>query len=155
MQQPGLSDKKRILCVDGNEDNRLLMVYKLQRMNYESLAAATMIDGLALAMSSRFDLYILDYWYNDGTGVQLCEGIRRFDDTAPILFFSAWTPGAASEEAMRAGAIAYILKPALDDVLLKVRTLLADAKPHSLLQTLSVVTNERRRLERLMLRPPA
>lgn len=148
MQQTSFSEKKRILCVDRNEDNRLLMVYMLQQMNYESLAAPTMIDGLALAISERFDLYILDYWYDDGTGVQLCERIRRFDYTTPILFFSAWTPNSAREEAMRAGAIAYLLKPALDDVLLEITTLLAAGKPHSRLQTLSKVADKRRRLGR-------
>ena len=145
MQQHSFSDKKRILCVDGNEDNRLLMVYMLQQMNYESLAAPTMIDGLALAISEPFDLFILDYWYDDGTGVQLCERIRRFDYVTPILFFSAWTPNSAREEAMRAGALAYLIKPALNDVMLEVTTLLAD-KPHSQLQTLSAVADEPRRL---------
>src|SRR5262245_12593340 len=131
MKQVNLSDKKRILYVDGYEDNRLLMVYVLQHLGYECLAVPTMIEGLALARTERFDLYILDSWYADGTGVELCRRIRKFDQSTPILFFSAWTPDAAREEALRAGAIAYLLKPALDDVLLEIRRLLAEAKPRA------------------------
>ena len=131
MQHIDFSDQKRILYVDGYEDNRLLMSYLLQQRDYDGRVASTMIDGLALAMSEHFDLFILDYWYKDGTGVELCKRIRRFDLTTPIFFFSAWTPDSAREAALRAGAIVYLFKPELGKVLREIHRLLADARPRS------------------------
>jgi DNA-binding response OmpR family regulator len=124
-----LSDKKRILYVDGYEDNRLLMLYMLDNLGYDCLAVSTMSEGQALARSGLFDLYILDTWYKDGTGLELCARIRSFDETAPILFFSAWTLDSARQEALRAGATAYLHKPALDTVLMEIGRLLKDSKP--------------------------
>jgi OmpR-family two-component system manganese-sensing response regulator len=124
-----LSEKKRILYVDGYEDNRLLMLYLLDNLGYDCLAVPTMTEGLALARSGLFDLYILDTWYQDGTGLELCARIRRLDQAAPILFFSAWTLDSARQEALRAGATAYLYKPALDAVLIEIGRLLKDGKP--------------------------
>jgi OmpR-family two-component system manganese-sensing response regulator len=124
-----LSEKKRILYVDGYEDNRLLMLYLLDNLGYDCLAVPTMNEGLALARSGLFDLYILDTWYTDGTGLELCARIRRLDQAVPILFFSAWTLESARQEALCVGATAYLYKPRLDAVLIEIGRLLKDAKP--------------------------
>jgi len=121
-----LLDRKRILYVDGYEDNRVLLAYLLKDLNYECFAVSTVTDALSAAQSEAFDLYILDTWYSDGTGIELCKRIRRFDPISPIIFFSAWPLQSAREDAIRAGASAYLLKPALDDVLLFIGILLGD-----------------------------
>jgi|SRR6185503_8586277 CheY-like chemotaxis protein len=121
-------DKAKILYVDGYEDNRLLMIYLLDSLGYDCLAVPTMNEGLALARSGLFDLYILDTWYKDGTGLELCSQIRKLDQTVPIVFFSAWTLESAGEEALRAGATAYLHKPALDAVLIEIGSLLMNEK---------------------------
>ena len=122
------SQKKKILYVDGYEDNRLLMLYMLDNLGYDCLAVPTMSEGLALSRSGLFDLYILDSWYRDGTGLELCARIRSFDQTVPILFYSAWTLDSARQEALRAGATGYLHKPALDTVLMEIGGLLKDVK---------------------------
>jgi two-component system, OmpR family, response regulator len=131
MQDFDFSYKKRILYVDGYEDNRLLLGYILEQRGYSCVTVSTMRAGLAIASSRVFDLYVLDSWYGDGTGVDLCRRIRRFDRSAPIIFFSAWPLESAQQEAISAGASAYLLKPALDDVLVLIRILLSDQKPLS------------------------
>lgn len=45
-----------------------------------------MADGLAKAMDGHFDLYLLDYYLPDGTGLELCHLIRAFDSNTPIFF---------------------------------------------------------------------
>jgi two-component system, OmpR family, response regulator len=124
MQDLDRSDKKRILYVDGYEDNRVLLAYLLHQLEYSCVAASTLSEGISAARSEAFDLYILDSWYRDGTGIDLCKRIRGFDPSAPIIFFSAWPLESARQEAIRAGASAYLLKPALDEVLILTRILL-------------------------------
>jgi len=128
MQDPVFTNNKRILYVDGYEDNRLLLTYVLEGQGYSCIAASTMRAGLAIASSRVFDLYILDNWYTDGNGIELCKRIRKFDRSAPIVFFSAWALASAQQEAINAGASAYVLKPALDEVLILTRILLTDQK---------------------------
>ena len=124
MQELKSPDLKRILYVDGYEDNRVLLAYLLKDLGYGCVAVSSIQEALAAARSEAFDLYILDNWYSDGTGIELSRRIRRFDQSAPIIFFSAWPLESARQEAIRAGASAYLLKPALDEVLLFINILL-------------------------------
>jgi DNA-binding response OmpR family regulator len=68
----------------------------------------------------RFDLYMLDDDYIDGTSIELCKRLRELTPEAPILFFSARAFERDRERAMKAGASAYLTKP--DDILEIVRT---------------------------------
>jgi CheY-like chemotaxis protein len=125
MQELNSSGRNRILYVDGYEDNRVLLSYLLRDLGYSCVAVSTMTEALSAARSDTFDLYVLDSWYNDGTGIELCRRIRRFDQSTPIIFFSAWPLESAQQDAIRAGASAYLLKPALEEVLLFIRVLLS------------------------------
>jgi DNA-binding response OmpR family regulator len=87
------------------------MALILRDCHYEVATAATIDGALELAKSSQFNLFILDSWLIDGSGIDLCKQIREFDDCTPILFYS----GAAYEKdkclAMSSGAQAYLIKP--------------------------------------------
>jgi len=109
--------QKRILCVESNPDNGLMMSYLLRFSGYGCECVDTSARGLQSAKGRVFDLYLLDCWYEDGKGVELCKKIREFDSTTPIIFFSAWAVKSAYREAIEAGADAYIFKPALDELL--------------------------------------
>ena len=101
----------RILCVEDDADSREMIVALLGLSGYEVVTANSTIDGLELAKQGSFALFILDNWYERGSGVELCKQIRRVDTNTPILFYS----GAAYEEdvqqAMEAGAQGYLFKP--------------------------------------------
>jgi two-component system, NarL family, response regulator DevR len=59
----------------------------------------------------------LDNWLPDGTGVELCRLIREFDPHNPILFYSAAGYARDIEDALSAGAQAYLVKPvSLDEL---------------------------------------
>ena len=113
--------QRKVLYVDSYDDNRLMMEYLLRDLNYHCIGVTTMAEALLLAKYGRFDLYLLDTWYCDGSGIELCSEIRRFDAHTPILFFSAWTPTSTRDEAIAAGANSYVLKPRIEQVLLEIR----------------------------------
>jgi DNA-binding response OmpR family regulator len=70
---------------------------------------------LRIARQGGFDLYILDNWLPDNSGVELCRAIREFDAHTPILFYSAAAYAKDIQEGLRAGAQAYLVKPIIPE----------------------------------------
>jgi len=101
--------RKRILYVEDNEDAREVVALNLA--GYKLICARNFKEGARLSRGSSFDLYILDNWLPDGTGVELCLIIREFDQRTPILFYSAAAGEHDIEEGLSAGAQAYLVKP--------------------------------------------
>lgn len=104
-----LHERKRILCVDDDADSLEMLCTVLR--NYDTVAASNVRDALRVASSERFDLYVLDNRYRDGTGIELCRQLRSFDQLTPVLFLSGLDTEAANREAIDAGAQAYMVKP--------------------------------------------
>jgi len=102
-------DRKRILLVEDHLDNWGLVEFSLEE--YELICAGDFKEGMRLARQRYFDLYILDNWLPDRSGVELCRLIREFDPHTPILFYSAAGYARDTLEAMRAGAQGYLVKP--------------------------------------------
>jgi DNA-binding response OmpR family regulator len=103
----------RILFVDDHEDTRFMVKLWLGNSNYEVATAESIASGLELAQSEPFDLYLLDTRLPDGSGKELCEKIREFDSTTPIIFYSGETPEQL-HSAMKCGAQDWVMKPELD-----------------------------------------
>ena len=101
----------RILCVEANSDTCLLLAVMLGLTSFDVTCVSTAAEGLALARSKPFDLYLLDGRFTDGTGAELCERIRSFDPLAPVVFFSALAEEHNRREAIAAGATEYLIKP--------------------------------------------
>ena len=101
----------RILCVERNSDTCLLLAVMLGLTSFDVTCVSTAAEGLALARSEPFDLYLLDGLLSDGTGAELCERIRGFDLITPFVFFSALAGERHRRQAMEAGATEYLIKP--------------------------------------------
>jgi DNA-binding response OmpR family regulator len=101
----------RILCVEDDADGLEMMTVLLGLADYEVVAASNPTDGLELARQEALALIILDNWYARGSGVELCKQIRNFDSHTPIIFFSSAAYEADAQQAMEAGAQAYLKKP--------------------------------------------
>ena len=80
--------KPRILFVDDHEDTRFLVITWLGTLGYEVTATHSVSEGLKLAGSESFDLYLLDSRLADGDGKDLCEKIREIDELTPIVFYA-------------------------------------------------------------------
>ena len=73
------------------------------------------VDGthaVDLAQRQSFDLFLLDNWMPNFTGVELTRAIRQFNQTTPILFYSGAAFESDQKEALDAGAQGYLIKPA-------------------------------------------
>ena len=87
------------------------MTTLLELLNYRVVITSTSAEALRLSQSERFDLYLLDFEFPDGTGAELCQQIRAFDSATPVIFCSGSAYPSQREQALRAGADAYLVKP--------------------------------------------
>ncbi len=106
-----IEKSRRILYIEDHDDTRELVTLLLAQKSYEVITGSTIKSGVELAGTEKFDLYLLDSWLPDGSGLDLCKRIRQFDKTTPILFYSAAAYAADSELALKCGAQAYLVKP--------------------------------------------
>lgn len=117
--------KRLILCVDDNEDNCFMLTNLLGRGGYEAKSAESMEQALEFAHRDSFNLYVLDSWLPKGSGVDLCQKIREFDPHTPIIFYSGTAYESDRQEALSAGANAFVAKPHIDELLQTVTRLLS------------------------------
>ena len=101
----------RVLYIEDHEDTRELVTLVLEQKSFEVVTGTTIATGVALAGSQKFDLYLLDSWLPDGSGLDLCKQIRKFDTATPILFYSAAAYEIDRDQALKSGAQAYLVKP--------------------------------------------
>jgi CheY-like chemotaxis protein len=103
--------KGRVLYVEDHDDSRVMMALMLRGAGFEVTEAASGAEALRLARGGRFDLYLLDHTLPDASGVALCEALREFDKDTPVVFYSGRALEREREEAFKAGAQAYLVKP--------------------------------------------
>lgn len=122
----------RVLYIEDHEDTRELVTLVLEQRSYEVVTGSTIKSGVALAGSQEFDLYLLDSWLPDGSGLDLCKQIREFDKATPIVFYSAAAYEIDKDQAIKSGAQAYLIKPSQPSELCNiVTTLIESHRPRS------------------------
>jgi DNA-binding response OmpR family regulator len=103
--------KARILHVDDHQDTRLMMAALLDDFGYAVMTAGTVAEGLKIAQTMSFDLYLLDVRLPDGTGVELCQKLRELNPAVPVLYYSAYGSEADHHAALAVCGDAYLRKP--------------------------------------------
>lgn len=109
--------KGRILSTEDDPDTRDLVHLLLKLEGFDVVYADSAEEALSLAYTSHFDLYLLDNWVPGLGGEDLCQKLREFDQTTPILFYSGAGHESDKAGAMAAGAQGYVVKPADPDEL--------------------------------------
>jgi DNA-binding response OmpR family regulator len=89
----------------------------LEMDGFDVTCAQDSKQALSLARAEKFDLYLLDNWLPDALGYILCQKLREFDSTTPVLFYSGASSPGDKARAIAAGAQGYVTKPADADVL--------------------------------------
>lgn len=114
-----------VLYIEDHDDTRELVSLVLSERNYRVTTGSTLADALKLAREHHFDLYMLDSWLPDGSGIDLCKRLRECDPGVPIMFFSGAAYEADKETAINSGAQGYMVKPAdLDELCSEVSKLI-------------------------------
>jgi DNA-binding response OmpR family regulator len=107
-----------ILCVDNGPERCGINEVPLSEWQVTHVRSAR--DALIHHNRTPFDLYVLDYWLPDFSGVNLCRDIRRDDPHVPVVLCANEVGEQYRNRATRAGANAYVCKP-IDAELFKAR----------------------------------
>lgn len=119
----------RVLVTEDDHDTRALLEIILAAAGCEVVITDEPNEALRLAQTTSFDLYLLDNWLANLSGVDLCRRLREFDSTTPVLFYSGAAFESDKREAMEAGAQGYITKPAdTDEIVTEVMRLVSEAQ---------------------------
>lgn len=103
--------KCRVLYVDDHDDSSEMFKLVLAEWEYEVHTARTVDEALQLARTHEFDLYVLDKRLPDGSGTDLCRVLNQLTPGVPCIFYTGDAYETHRQEAMAAGAEAYITKP--------------------------------------------
>jgi two-component system response regulator PrrA len=104
--------KLRVLYAEDDSDTRELTCLILEADGFEVVCPDSPRDFLRLAKEDSFDVYMLDTWMPEMSGIELCKSLKEFDSQTPIIFYSAAAFERDKKQALDCGAQAYIVKPA-------------------------------------------
>jgi len=120
----------KILYVEDNEDNVYMLRRRLERAGFEVLIAADGEQGMAMAVSERPDLILMDLSLPVLDGWEATRRLKAAQETRaiPIIALYAHARTGDRDRAMAAGCDDYDTKPVdLPRLLQKIRAILARA----------------------------
>jgi two-component system response regulator RegX3 len=92
--------------------------------------SATGPDGLALALSGKFDLVLLDIMLPGLDGYEICNRIREVDLRQPIIMLTAKTSDDEIIQGLKLGADDYVSKPfSVQQLVLRIEAVLRRTAP--------------------------
>lgn len=106
-----MNSNGHILIVDDEASLRQTLARILQRAGFEVTSTATGVEGLALLSQHPFDLVYLDIRMPDMSGLEVLKTIHTKFPELPVILFTAQPDLNSAVEALRSGAIDYLLKP--------------------------------------------
>ncbi len=118
-----MSKRSRILVVDDNPTNRLVLVKPLQKAGYDTLEAEDGFRAVELATSEIPDLILLDVMMPQRDGLEVAEilGANAATASIPVIFVTGATEPKDIVKAFSAGGSDYITKPVkIDEVMARV-----------------------------------
>lgn len=118
-QQPNPYAGMKVLVIDDDPTQRLLMRDVLEASGYIVDEAADGPEGIALAYQTMPDLIILDILMPKLNGFSVCAEIRRIEKTnnIPILIATGINDAEAIQRAFTLGASDFVIKPITWNVL--------------------------------------
>ncbi len=105
---------KRLLIIDDNEDNRILVQLALEmNSDWEVLTAIDGVEGITKAESERPDIILLDFIMPDLDGLTVCEILKSnlFTCSIPVIFMTAITQAKVLSQLETTLAEGIIIKP--------------------------------------------
>lgn len=123
-QQTNATSKYRVLVVDDEEANRLLLREVLEGEGYEVVESTNGAEAQAAMLVMRPDTVLLDVMMPGIDGFEVCERLKANQETThiPVLLVTALRERADRLRGIRVGATDFLTKPIdVQEVLLRVR----------------------------------
>jgi len=104
-------NEKTILVVDDEQNMRIALYETLSRNGYQVSVAENGRMALDMLQRNTPDLVITDIKMPEMDGIEMLQRIRRHNVDVPVLIMTGYATVATAVEAMKLGAMDYILKP--------------------------------------------
>jgi DNA-binding NtrC family response regulator len=121
--------RERILVIDDDPGFSEVVQLLLAGEGYRAEVAGTVRAGLRAVHAAAVDLVITDLKLPDATGLDAIRELRALDRELPIILMTSYSSVESAVEALRNGAVDYVIKPFNnDDFLHAVERALAEAR---------------------------
>ena len=111
MTADGSPDGRQVLVVDDEPDMLVNVARILRRGRYECVTAGSGEEALTLLRQRHPDLVLTDLRMPGMDGLALLRAVRQHAPPVPVVIFTAYTSEATAQEALAAGASAFLAKP--------------------------------------------
>lgn len=116
-QTSGQVSHGKLLLVDDDAGLRRMLTRQLERKGFEVIQGGSLREAYELAADHAPDYAVVDLNLGDGHGMELVEGLRDIRRPMRIVVLTGYDSIASSILAAKAGAAAYLPKPANIDEL--------------------------------------
>ena len=106
----------RVLYAEDNEDSRFMVTTMLAFADIDVTTARTIAEAWEIGLTERFDLYLLDSRFPDGSGFDLCRRFSEHTPHTPVVFYSGEARKSDIQNGLAAGAKDYLIKPYFEDL---------------------------------------
>ena len=104
-------DKPRILVVDDDANQRMMLATYLDNHGFKSYEASNGKEALDVMSSQTVELVVTDVQMPGMSGLELMKEIRENNPTLPILIITAYGDIKEAVAAVKDGALSYLQKP--------------------------------------------
>ncbi len=101
----------RVLIVDDNQSLVRGLATFLHQDGHTTATAGTLAEGRQHLDAAAFDLVITDLKLPDGLGLDIVRAARAGEDPAEVILMTAFGTVETAVEAMKLGAMDYLIKP--------------------------------------------
>jgi len=111
--------KEQILVVDDEESIRFTFQDFLEDAGYRVDTAKNFDEAVRLIEEKEFDLIFIDIILNGHSGIELLQKIRPKDSYVQVIIITGAPSIDTASEAIRLGALDYLVKPVREEALLR------------------------------------
>ena len=113
----------KILIVDDEESIRFTFANFLAHAGYDVSAAADYDSAVSIMAEKTFDLLFVDIIMKGKSGIDLLRTVRQTEPNAQVIIITGAPSVETASEAVRLGALDYLVKPVRPNDLVKTASL--------------------------------
>ena len=113
-----MDKKASILVVDDEESIRVSLKSLFEKENYQAETANSASIALEKLDNSNYDLILTDIMMDEKTGIELLKSIKENYSNTAVLLMTGYASLETAIEAVRMGALDYLVKPISKETLL-------------------------------------
>jgi len=112
----------RVLVADDEQDLVAILKKVLEEEGHTVVTATNGREALAVADREQPDLILVDLTMPDISGLEVLRSLREHDPDSRVIIMTAFATAETAVEAMRQGALDYLIKPfSLEELKIQVR----------------------------------